>query len=323
MEPARRCANHRGKGSATGGDERFVTRHGPLIGGDGAELLACAGQRRARIYPIPHHRHQSRPELAAVHRRDSRASTGPGSNFVYADVDGNIGYHAAGEAAEGAAGSGRFAAGRISSGEFRLGRLIRLMDLPSAYNPAGGIIATANQNPFPADYPYPVNGSFAPPAPRNPLRACSRHAADGAPPICSACRWIFLGIPPVPGRGGRWRRTRSAARRIRMLDPSSRCCAVGTAVKAKNQGAPFLSHSCSPPRAQGRLRRRPRREKDSVLIPRWVRRSSRRRLLRERPDGWFADYDAMLLRSLVDAVDEGKRIQGGNLPVEVWRVASR
>jgi penicillin amidase len=34
------------------------------------------------------------------------------------------------------------------------------------------------------------------------------------------------------------------------------------------------------------------------------------RLLRERPTGWFADYDDMLLRALVDAVEEGKRIQG-------------
>ena len=37
------------------------------------------------------------------------------------------------------------------------------------------------------------------------------------------------------------------------------------------------------------------------------------KLLRERPDGWFRDYDAMLLRALVDAVEEGKRIQGANV----------
>jgi penicillin amidase len=37
------------------------------------------------------------------------------------------------------------------------------------------------------------------------------------------------------------------------------------------------------------------------------------KLLRDRPEGWFRDYDAMLLRSLVDAVDEAKRIQGGNI----------
>jgi penicillin amidase len=34
------------------------------------------------------------------------------------------------------------------------------------------------------------------------------------------------------------------------------------------------------------------------------------KLLRERPTGWFADYDEMLLTALVDAVEEGERIQG-------------
>jgi penicillin amidase len=33
-------------------------------------------------------------------------------------------------------------------------------------------------------------------------------------------------------------------------------------------------------------------------------------LLRERPPGWFQDYDEMLLRAFVDAVEEGSRIQG-------------
>jgi penicillin G amidase len=39
--------------------------------------------------------------------------------------------------------------------------------------------------------------------------------------------------------------------------------------------------------------------------------------LRERPAGWFDDYDAMLLRVLVDAVEEGQRIQGRD--VRRWR----
>jgi penicillin amidase len=34
------------------------------------------------------------------------------------------------------------------------------------------------------------------------------------------------------------------------------------------------------------------------------------KLLRERPDGWFRDYDEMLLRALADAVEEGRRMQG-------------
>jgi penicillin amidase len=37
------------------------------------------------------------------------------------------------------------------------------------------------------------------------------------------------------------------------------------------------------------------------------------RLLREKPPGWFADYDKLLLDTLADALDEGRRMQGRNL----------
>src|SRR5262249_39979120 len=36
-------------------------------------------------------------------------------------------------------------------------------------------------------------------------------------------------------------------------------------------------------------------------------------LLRSRPPGWFRDYNETLLRALVDAVEEGVRIQGRDL----------
>jgi penicillin amidase len=44
------------------------------------------------------------------------------------------------------------------------------------------------------------------------------------------------------------------------------------------------------------------------------------KLLRERPDGWFHDYDATLLRALIDGVEEAKRIQGNN--VARWKYGS-
>jgi penicillin amidase len=37
------------------------------------------------------------------------------------------------------------------------------------------------------------------------------------------------------------------------------------------------------------------------------------KLLRERPAGWFNDYDEMLVRALADAVEEGRRAQGDNI----------
>jgi penicillin amidase len=41
------------------------------------------------------------------------------------------------------------------------------------------------------------------------------------------------------------------------------------------------------------------------------------KLLRARPDGWFRDYNSMLLRALVDAVEEGKGRYGSD--VKRWR----
>src|SRR5208283_6129571 len=37
------------------------------------------------------------------------------------------------------------------------------------------------------------------------------------------------------------------------------------------------------------------------------------RLFRERPPGWFRDYNEVLLRALVDAVEEGTRMQGRDI----------
>ena len=50
-----------------------------------------------------------------------------------------------------------------SSGECEWEGFIPFDQLPASYNPSRGWIVTANQNPFPANYPYPVNGDFGPP----------------------------------------------------------------------------------------------------------------------------------------------------------------
>ena len=48
------------------------------------------------------------------------------------------------------------------------------------------------------------------------------------------------------------------------------------------------------------------------------------RLLRERPAGWFGDYDEMLLRALADAVEEGRRMQGRDPDtLALWRLPAR
>jgi penicillin G amidase len=85
---------------------------------------------------------------------------GPPQNFVYADRAGNIGYQAAGRVP-----IRRDFDGDIpldgASGKFDWTGYIPFSEMPVIYNPASGIVATANQNPFPLGYPYQVDGDYA------------------------------------------------------------------------------------------------------------------------------------------------------------------
>src|SRR5262249_30699018 len=42
------------------------------------------------------------------------------------------------------------------------------------------------------------------------------------------------------------------------------------------------------------------------------------KLLRERPSGWFANYDQLLVENLVRAIDRGQTIQGSRVPRWDW-----
>src|SRR5262249_24640304 len=139
-----------------------VTRHGPVIVAEGSERISvrwAAAEPGFMQFPVLDiNRAQNWQQFTTALSRWA----GPGSNFVYADVDGNIGYHAAGNLP-----IRRGFAGDVpldgASGEAEWDGFIPFDQLPSAFNPPSGIIASANQNPFPADYPYTVNGNFAPP----------------------------------------------------------------------------------------------------------------------------------------------------------------
>ena len=80
----------------------------------------------------------------------------PGQNVVYADVDGNIGYHATGKVPIRAAGDGSLpVSGADNAHEWT--SFIPFDKLPSIYNPPSGIIATANGRITPDNYPYSVS----------------------------------------------------------------------------------------------------------------------------------------------------------------------
>jgi penicillin amidase len=285
----------------------WVTRHGPVTIADGAQRLSIrwtAAEPGFLQYPVLDiDRAQNWQQFTTAIAR----WTGPGSNFVYADLDGNIGYHAAGKLPKRHGFTGDVPLDG-SSGDFEWDGYIPFDQLPTAYNPPSGIVATANQNPFPADYPYPVNGNFAPPDRSQRIRQLLSARTGWRPAdmlgvqtdIFSAFS-KFLAVQTVAAYDKRGAKNPA-------LDPSIALLRAWDGRMDKDQGAPFLislvyqhlrhavADSASP--GKGQLY-------EYAMGPAVIG-----KLLRERPDGWFRDYDATLLRTLVDAVDEAKRIQG-------------
>jgi penicillin amidase len=77
----------------------------------------------------------------------------PSQNFVYADVDGPIGYYAPGRIPIRASGDGSLPADGSSGGAEWTG-WIPFDALPHLYDPPGHVIVTANHRPAPPTYPY-------------------------------------------------------------------------------------------------------------------------------------------------------------------------
>ncbi len=87
----------------------------------------------------------------------------PGQNVVYADVDGNIGYHTTGKVPIRAAGDGSLpVSGADDAHEWT--SFIPFEKLPSIYNPPSGIIATANGRITPDKYPNSISMEWEAPS---------------------------------------------------------------------------------------------------------------------------------------------------------------
>jgi len=292
----------------------WVTRHGQIFVADDKDRLALrwtAAQPGVLQYPVLDiNRAQNWQQFTAALARWG----GPGQNFVYADTDGNIGYHAAGMLPKRRGYAGDLPVDG-SSGDFDWDGFIPFDQLPSAFNPPGGIIATANQNPFPPGYPYPVNGNYAPPYRvrqiRDLLSAGKNWRAEDMlavqKDVYSAFS-AFLAAQVVAVYDRRSERPPG-------LDGAVGLLRAWNGQMDKDLAAPFLielvyhhvrsfvADAAAPGKGQ--------------LYDYKIATALVEKLLRERPDGWFRDYDAMLLRALTDAVEEGKRMQGANL--SRWR----
>ena len=143
--------------------EVTVTRHGPIIfEGDGKRYAL----RWTALDPAKNNPESTQTLNRARNWKEFNEAlelfTAPTQNIVYADVDGHIGYHAAGVVPIRKSGDGSVPYdGSTDAGEWT--SYIPVSKLPTLYNPPSGIIVTANQRIVGTDYPYFLTHQWAQP----------------------------------------------------------------------------------------------------------------------------------------------------------------
>src|SRR5829696_3904993 len=138
-----------------------VTRHGPIIfEGDGKRYalrwtaLDPAKNNADLFYTLNRARNWKEFNAAL------ESFTAPTQNIVYADVEGHIGYHAAGVVPVRKSGDGSVPYdGSTDAGEWI--SYIPIAKLPTLFDPPSGIIVTANQRIVGTDYTYFLTHSWA------------------------------------------------------------------------------------------------------------------------------------------------------------------
>jgi len=286
----------------------WVTRHGPVFDTEHGAVLslkwAAADPGLFHNIFLDVDRTSNWTQfLAAVSRFG-----GPGQNFVYADVDGNIGYHASGKLPV-----RRNYMGDVPvdgwTGENEWDGYMPFEELPQAYNPSTGYIVTANQNPFPENFPYHVGGTFASPYRSNQIFNMLKAGGEKLVPADSlriekdvySGFQKFIGLQIVAAYDSRGAKDPLISRAVDMLR-------TWDGQTDKERPEPFLTMLAFQ-YIRKAIAERAAPGSGAVYD---VQLSSAivERILKTRPAGWFSDYNEMLLRCLADAVAEGQRIQG-------------
>jgi len=319
----------------------WVTRHGPVIfHGNGKSYSMRWSATDGFGFPFfDLNRAQNWEQFRAA----LSVFWGPGQNFVYADRAGNIGYQATGRTPMRRDFSGDVPLDG-SSGKFEWDGYIPFEQLPSIYNPGSGVVATANQSPFPPEFAYKMEGSFADPYRVKQIRALlsakgkltvtdmlavqkdvysaydhflARQAVAAFVKHGSKDMLVKEAVSVLRGWDGQMDKDEAAPMMARLLD--------------EQMGRSLILSLLSAPASKGVAAEVPPKTKAGVttatrlagkvqeipdILPRpWILEC----LLRQRPKGWVAkdDWDGWILQNLESALQEGRRAQG--TPVANWR----
>lgn len=289
-----------------------VTRHGPLIQFSGNTALALrwmATEIGTFQFPfIDLGRAKNWEQFRAALKR----FPGPGQNFVYADREGNIGYQATGLLPIRKPGHLGDVPAPGWTGEFEWTGVVPFEELPTAFNPQDGYVVTANQNPFPPQgSKFPVHGDFSPPYRANQIRALLLTKAGKWTPedmvtiqkdVYSAFSH-FLAQQVVAAFDKRKPTNGALPEAVALLRSWN-------GQMEKGQSAPLIVTF-----VYQRLKRavvESAAPKKGDVYQDQMGQAVIERLLRERPKGWFEDWDKTLIQALDDAIEEIRTRQGSN-----------
>lgn len=145
----------------------LITRHGPII------TDVVVGQHIDKPLALKWTANQFTEEIRATLQMDRAKNwaefeagiqrfTAPAQNVMYADVDGNIAYHANGKIPIRKKGDGLLPVPGWTD-EYEWTSYIEWDKLPHAMNPAEGYLITANNKVVDNSYPYLISNEYAPP----------------------------------------------------------------------------------------------------------------------------------------------------------------
>lgn len=131
-----------------------LTRHGPII----TELIPGEARQIALRWTVYDGVHNPFFDIDTAQNwsdftRALSTWNAPAQNAVYADIDGHIGYHATGNIPIRASGDGSLPEDG-SNDDHEWKSFVPFDKLPNVYDPAWGVIATANGRITPDNYPY-------------------------------------------------------------------------------------------------------------------------------------------------------------------------
>jgi penicillin G amidase len=294
----------------------WVTRHGPVVGYESGKAFSMRWSAMDG-FGIPFF-DINRAQNWQQFRTAVSSYWGPGQNFVYADRAGNIGYQAGGRVPirHGFEGDAPLDG---ASGNYEWNGYIPFEQMPRVYNPASGIIASANQNPFPPDFGYRVDGNFADRYRVEQIRALlSRKRGLTVRDMLAVQKDVYSAydhflakqmIAACRARGSNDPMVREAIEILRRWNGQME----------KDQAAPMVTELLSREIGEELVQLSVKRSGDAAVPDIRPRPQVIEQLLRNRPPGWVPnnDWDQWLEERFAVALQVGRRDQGS--PVSKWK----